>query len=157
MNFLELQPTIASLIARSPTFAANAAVVFADSGTVKKEKEAALDLDNNPPGPGFNIAVWPPTRGNASGDPCGVEGVDAGVVVRLEVNPKSLPGNPIDAAFCINTMTTKIVEAVLGAAPEAGGVTFQLASDAFELVNFDEGLIAYHIRFVRFCVWGVGN
>jgi hypothetical protein len=159
MNFTALQKTVRDLIAAHASFSAKPEVIFKDSGNKRSAIEAALDISSTPAGPGYAVMVWPPARGHSDSEQAGINGVDAMVVVRFEVNPKflaTLPGlNPAqDPEEWLNTRVANIVAAVLSAPAEVGGVKFQLAADAFELVNFDEGLIAYHLRFARFAVFG---
>jgi hypothetical protein len=167
MNFIALQKTVYNLIVASATFAADAAsTVCQDSGDKRAFIEAALDIANGSPvGKGYTVSVWPPVRGNSDGELGGQSGVECTIVVRFEVNPALFQNAaflaalaaltpPQDASAWLNTRLAAIVAAVLGAGPEAGGTKFQLAADAFELVNFDEGLVAYHLRFVRLAVFG---
>lgn len=157
MNFVDLQKTVRDLIAAHATFAPLAAsTVFVDLGDKKASLEAALDVTSTPPGPGYAIAVWPPARGNSDSETAGINGVDCMLVVRFEVNPQFLK-DQADAGKWVNTRVKDLIASVMGNEPDAGGVRFQLAADAFELVNFDEGLLAYHIRFSRFAVFGEGT
>lgn len=168
MNFLNLQSKVAALISAHATFKDAADdTVCQDLGDKKSFIEASLDISTDPTGDGYAISVWPPARGHSDSEAGGATGVDALVVVRFEVNPEMLKkldplpnlpdGTKQDAStIWLNTRIKDIVNAVLSAPPEVGGVKFQLAADAFELVNFDEGLVAYHIRFSRFVVFGIG-
>jgi hypothetical protein len=47
-----------------------------------------------------------------------------------------------------------VAVAVLAVDADPGGVKFQLASDAFELINFDEGELAFHMRFKSLVIFG---
>ena len=180
MQFVDLQTTVYDAIAGHPTFKPNAdGTVFEDFGNIKSQVEAALDVSNG--GAGYAIEIWPPARGHSDSEMAGISGVDCLIVVRFEINPKMLQSIPQtnlrgvndefitgvggeqigDAAFTdvgewVNTRVKDIISAVLSLPPELNMERFQLAADAFELTNFDEGLLAYHIRFARFAVFGQG-
>jgi hypothetical protein len=158
MNFIEIQNVVRDAIKASPTFSAAAATtVCSDNGDKKTFKEDALQNS------GYSVSVWPPTKGMADQGEDKVVGVDAIIIARLEINPTKLaaleaanisnPANPTQGNF-INTRIAAIIKAVINLAPEANRSRFALAADAFEMVNFDEGLVAYHIRFTRFAVFG---
>ena len=162
MEFLEMQEAVAALIGAHPTFAALAATtIFEDLGDAQDLGEQALaDADR-----GYCVKVWPPVRASAQDEAAGVAGADVAIVVRFEVSPVKLaaikaahdldPGNPAKpkAAKWLTTRIRDIIGAVIDAEPPAGGVRYQLTSDAFEMVNFDDGLVAYHIRFAKFNVF----
>lgn len=162
MNFTQVQRTIKNLISAHPTFAPTSGSatpsVIADLGYQKAKIENSLETN------GFAVAVWPPTKGDFTGDSWAENvPVDSTVTVRLEVVPNWLKQQ--DALFAadptkmsgddmFNFLIESIAEAVLGAASEAGGTRFMAAKDFFELMNFDEGLLAVHMRFDRFTVFG---
>lgn len=157
MNFIDLQQSVRDLIAGSDSFAAQAdATVFVDDGTVKQQVEKALAEQ------GYAVGVWPPLAGKADSQAASRVKVMSRIVVRVMFNPEQLKqvaaANQADAtkptvgAF-VNTMLAAVVQSVLGGDPEPGGLKFELADDAFELVNLDEGLLAYHIRFDRLAVF----
>jgi hypothetical protein len=70
--------------------------------------------------------------------------------------PSAIVGSQLykDPGHVVNGMIKDLIGAVIEADPDNGGVRFGLAPDAFELVTFDDGLVAYHIRFSRFAVFG---
>jgi hypothetical protein len=158
MNFVDIQDNVRDAIKASPTFTAQAATtVCSDNGDKKTFKEDALQNS------GYSVSVWPPTRGMSNQDEDAVVGVNAVIVVRLELNPTKLaaieaahvatPSDPTQGNF-INTKVAAIIKAVLRIDPLPAAVRFALAADAFELITFDEGLVAYHIRFTRFTTFG---
>lgn len=182
MMFTQLMQAVYNAIVAHPTFATLAAkTVFKDLGDKKPVIESALDISGN--GAGYAISVWPPARGHSDGELSGVTGVDALIVVRFEVNPQMLQAIPNsnlrgigaeiiqgvggdevgdtssfdDADEWVNSRIEDIVNAVLSLPPENNMQRFQLAADALELTNFDEGLLAYHIRFIRMSVFGQGS
>ncbi len=160
MNFLNINATVRDAIAAHAAFAAVPAAVILDLGFSRNTIEHAL---NNP---GYSVAVWPVTKGSSDSEVAGRSGVYSAVVVRFEVNPQKLKtvqlahdATPADentptADVWLNTKLKAIVAAVLGIAPSNGGIKFQLDADAFEMTNFDEGLLAYHLRFQRLAVFG---
>jgi hypothetical protein len=165
MNLTDLQKNVTALVAANPTFSASAAVaVFADLGFSKPAMEKSLDFKAG--GAGWAIAVWPPLKGKAMDEYAGQTGVDCTIAVRLEVNPQKLKDVQVkyaannalpDAGQYLAGLIKSVVAAVISAPPEDGGVRFALSSggdDAIELMNFDEGLIAYHVRFDCFAVLG---
>jgi hypothetical protein len=178
MIFTSLMSTVQGAIAAHPTFAPNAATtVFKDLGDKKNIIEAALDSSSK--GAGYAISVWPPARGHSDGEMALVSGIDCLIVVRFEISPIMLTAIPNanlrgvgaeiiqgvggdnvdttpfdDADEWVNSRIQDIVAAVLSIPPENNMQKFQLASDAFELINFDPGLLAYHIRFVRMSAFG---
>ena len=150
MNFIDLQSVVRDLIAAHATFSADAAsTVFADVGNVKPLVEEALQVK------GYAVTVWPPIRGNVTQDdgPAGIVPIESIIVVRLEVLPQKLAGQDDPSAY-LNGLVRDIIGAVLSAPEEIGGVRFGVPPDAFDLMNFDEGLIAYHLRFKRLAVFG---
>lgn len=153
MNFIGLQKRVSDLIKAHSTFEMLAATtVFEDLGHVTNLIEQALNDKDR----GYAIGVWPPTRGVASDEAAARPGVDAGIVVQFLISPKRLVQEASPADW-VSTRIKDIIAAVLAEFPEPGGVRFQLASDAFELMGFDDGLIVYHIRFVRFAVFGLDS
>jgi hypothetical protein len=166
LNFLDLQQAVYDLISAHPTFAALAPqTVFLDLGNVKSQVEAALAQDPDQPiGPGYAIAVWPPVAGTTTMEyEAGQTPVESRIVVRLEINPKTLTARQAahdadstlpDCGQWVNGMIKDIAAAVLEADPELGGLKFGLAKDFYELMNFDEGLLAFHLRFTRMAVFG---
>jgi hypothetical protein len=159
MDLTALTKTVRDAIAANALFSDDAAnTVFEDYGTLKTKKETALDLDGSPrvaKGKGYDISVWPPARGNSNDQMAGLTGADCAVIVRFEINPKALAAlSPSDAGVWVTTRVKAIFDSVLGIPPENNLTRFQLAADCFELVNFDEGLIAYHLRFARFTTFG---
>lgn len=148
MNFIALQKTVRDAIAAHATFSADAATsVIADVGHARPILEKSLGAI------GYAIGIWPPVRGNAQGELAGIDGITATIVVRLEFSPIILAAQPDPSAW-VNQRISDAIEAVLDIDPELGGLKFQLAPEAFELMNFDEGLLAYHIRFERMAVFG---
>lgn len=167
INFVLAQQTARDLIAANSFFVADAATtVFVDLGFSKSLTDAALNIPSlgaGGAGKGYAVSVWPATRGSAAGEEAGQTGVESTFIVRLEANPQQL--KIVDAAHAsdsskptavewFNTFVAAVISSLLSADPELGGVKWELAGDAFELTNFDEGLIAYHIRFKRFTVFG---
>jgi hypothetical protein len=160
MNFLTLQDNVRALIAAHATFAPVAdTAVFADLGFSASDMESSLDFDE---GNGYAIAVWPPFKGQADPEYSGAVGVNSMIVVRIEVNPKLLEKAMADkvaddskptASEFLAGMIKDICDAVLGQGPEVGGQQFSLAPEALEMASFDEGCIAYHIRFIRLAVF----
>lgn len=159
MNYLLIQDTIRDAIKADAQFAlAAATTICSDDGTSKRFLENALANT------GYSVSVWPPTRGDANRNEDAHVGVEAMSVVRLQINPQLLntiraanisnPSNPTVGNY-INILVAAVIRAVLNIAPSPTGVRFALAPDAFDLVTFDEGLIAYHIRFTRLAVFGV--
>lgn len=156
MKFADLQKTVQTLVAGAASF--NAATIY-DFGFQKADIEDALDMKN---GQGYVAGVWPVAHAQlTSEDASGEAPLLARVVVRLEISPLKLKA--INAAYVqdntqpdvgmfINGLIQEIIDAVLADPPEAGGTKFEMARDCFEMVNFDEGLIAFHLRFNRFCV-----
>ncbi len=152
MNFITLQQTIRDAIAANTLFAADAATtVLKDNGASKSDLEKAFLTK------GYSIAVWPSTKGSANRNEDAHQGVECQTLVRLCINPQKLKSirvaNHSDGEF-INNSVAAIVASVIGIAPSPTGVRFQLDPDAFELISFDEGMIAYHIRFSRLAVFG---
>lgn len=150
MKFIAIQKTVRDLIAAHPSFEADAATTcIADSGYGKPLIEKSL-ADK-----GFSIAVWPPANGSVLDEHAsGATGVQVTIVVRVEFEPRAIQSAPSAAAF-VNQTLADIIAAVMNQSAEAGGVRFELSRNAFELMNFDEGLVAYHIRFEQFAVFGI--
>jgi hypothetical protein len=160
MKFLAYQQIIHDLIAASPAFVATAASsVVIDLGFSRPAMEESLQ-DN-----GFCASVWVPTKGDAtSTDAAESIPIDNVFVVRMEFLPGKLKEfdrqhkmasiNPSAAQF-VSTLIECMIKSIVGAAPSPGGVRFMPATDFYELMNLDEGLLAYHFRFVRFTVFGV--
>lgn len=153
MNFLDIQQTLRDAIAANTLFAADAAVtVVKDNGASKHAIEEAFLTK------GYSIAVWPSTKGRANQDEDAHQAANVQNVVRLCINPQQLKairtGNTQTDGNYINVALAAIIASVLGIAPDPAGIRFQLDPDAFELISFDEGMIAYHIRFSRVTVFG---
>ena len=165
MRFTTLQDDVRAAIAAHATFSTTAATnVVADLGHSLKAIETALDASTPTPGPGWVVAVMPPTKGEADGEYGPLGGCLASIVVRIGVNPTILTSvdaahaadntNPTAGAF-VSGLVQDAIAAVLGMSADAGEVmATKLAADAIELFNFDEGLLAYHLRFQRFVVFG---
>jgi hypothetical protein len=148
MNFIALQKTVRDAIAAHATFLADAAgTVIADVGHAKPILEKSLQDK------GYSIAVWPPVKGEAFGELAGIDGVNSTIVVRIQFEPHKL-AEQTDPSAWMNQRITAVVEAILSIQEEVGGTKFRLVNEAFELMNFDEGLVAYHIRFERLAVFG---
>ncbi len=160
MDFTNVQPVLQIAIsAANPMSALNPTNVVVDYGHARPQVESLLDVSTTPPGAGWAIAIWPTSKGSAlDNDASGSEAVDSVVVIRVSFNPKflisqdaaaaaDLTGNTPIASTFVNQVLQSIVRAVLGIAPDFGGVHFQLAGDAFELMDIDEGLLAFHLRF----------
>jgi hypothetical protein len=129
------------------------------------------------PGPSgchFDIAVTPGVSyvfvmgSSIGGDDLGLQNgtqhlavsgtfVANGNLVNLLGGSNDLVGSQLypDPGQVVNGMIKDLIGAVIEADPDNGGVRFALSSDCFELVTFDEGLVAYHIRFNRFAVFGL--
>jgi hypothetical protein len=155
MKLIDAQTAVRNLIAAHPTYAATAATgVLIDLGHVRAELEHSLKESVN----GYCVGVWPLARGHAFAEEqgAGISRVDGVIVARLEVNPKKLKAlRQAQAGSELTWLNAKIndlMKAVISETPDAGGEAFRLAEDAFELVNFDEGLAAWHFRFVRLAV-----
>lgn len=153
MNFLDLQKNVTSVLAAAPAFTANPSAVFADLGNQKSQFETALA------NVGYAISTWPPIRGKA--DPEASYGGQALVkvlfVVRVAINP-SFEKVQADAFAYVNGFVEAVIAALLSAPADGpGGAKYCLhEEDPFELVQFDTGLIDYHIRFWSNTVFG-GN
>lgn len=155
MKLCAITKTVRDAIAADGLFSNDAAdTVFEDYGNVNAQRGEALDLDNGSAKKGYFIAVWPPARGSSHQDMSGIAQNEVAVVVRFEVNPKVLPADPSQWSQWFTSRLQAIIESVLGIAPEINGTRFQMAPEAFELMNFDEGLIAYHVRFLRPVTFG---
>lgn len=151
MNFIDLQRTVYNAVKGiEGDFAFDATGLFKDLGFQSSAIEQSVDPDKN----GYAVIVWPPFRGNGVvEEQAGINQVESTVVVRFEVNPAWLEKtfqNDTDAAsdWILNRLKA-IAQAVLGIPVEPNGLRFSLAQDAFDLANFDDSLVAYHIRFVR--------
>lgn len=154
MEFINLQYHVWKLISAAAAFSANAATtVFEDIGFSDPAVAAALDLSTAPAGAGYAIKVWPPARGRSGQEVGGQVGTENTIVVRIEVNPQLLKTMKTPARW-LNSLCNALVVAIVQDGPELGGVRFTLAPDGYELINFDEGLIAYHFRFEKFAVFG---
>jgi hypothetical protein len=156
MNFIAMQQTIRDAIAANALFAPDnpggtAVTVLKDNGASKHLIEKAFLTF------GYSVAVWPCTKGSANPNEDAHQAGPATYVVRLCINPQKLKtirnNNQSDGEF-VNTSLAAIIASVLGVAPSPAGIRFQLDADAFELISFDEGMIAYHIRFSRVTVFG---
>lgn len=157
MTFENLQQETRDLIAAHVLFISDAlTAVLVDLGTVKAKADNSFS-DN-----GYAILIWPPMRGVASGvEPSGIIGLEATIVVRLEVNPIKLKAlqeaydtlntNPTPMQW-VNAKVVAIKSALLDAEPEVGGVKYEPEQDFLELVTLDEGMLAYHLRFNHFVV-----
>lgn len=139
--------------------------VFADLGQAKNAAEtrlAGFSTVNNIQQGGYNVFVWPPAMAHLADEAAGLDLVNATCVVRFEVNPlvivslANLNPAPNGPAWVAGKVKA-IVADVLGANIELNQTKFQLAPDSIELVSFDQGLIAYHIRFWRTVAIGIGS
>lgn len=154
MDILTAVNTIHDAIAANALFLADAnKTVLIDLGDKKNQIEKNLDTGSNQPG--YSVSVWPPSGAGSDEEVAGQTGAEVRYIVRFEVNPKLFKniGNETAQHWTLNRLKA-IIASVLGVPPTNGGVRFALARDAFELMNFDEGLVAYHIRFVGFSVLG---
>lgn len=142
MTFFDVIPTALTAIQAHPTFAPdNNQSVMADLGASKAAYELSLEQR------GYAVGVFPPTQGQAEDDFAGVPAVHCKMIVRLEIKPsQTTDWNKVSGLF------VSIIDALVTLDPDPGGVKWALAHDAFELVAFDEGVLAYHIRFNRFLV-----
>lgn len=147
MNFLTLPKTVRDLIAAHASFSADAATtVLLDYGHAKPLREKALASK------GYCVEVWPPMRGDSDSEVAGISGVLTTLVVRVSFEPQTVTAQANPDSW-VNQKLIDVIDAVLSAEPDAGGVRFQLAPDAFELMNFDEGVLAFHLRFQRLAVF----
>jgi len=152
----DLQSTVAAAILANVLFTEDA-VVFEDLGNVKTKKEEALDVSTTPPGPGYNIAVWPPANGISNAEPYIAVGTQNRIIARFEVNPAlfktaAFLALDIDPSEWFMARLVAIMTSVLNIVPGPGEERFTLHSEAYELTDFDEGLIAYHIRFQKYAI-----
>lgn len=155
-NFLNIQQTVVDLIDESAGLVAGS--VLLDLGHVREDLEKSLQ-DN-----GYAIGVWPPVGGKRTADAAaGAEGLQVTVPVRIEFNPEKLkalrkaniqdPNQP-KAEQWVDDVLSQVAAMVLTADPDAGNTRFEFADDAFDLVDFDDGLLSFHMRFTKFCVFG---
>lgn len=165
MIFTGIQEAYQAAIAVHPFFSAQAATtVLIDLGNVTQAIESALAY---PAGAGYAVAVWPPTKGSATDDGGDVGLIHAQSVIRLAVNPLYLTalntahaGNNAlpTASQWVREAIESIVQALKGIAPSDGNPEkIMMATDFFELMNLDEGLLAFHLRFVCLAVMGDSN
>jgi hypothetical protein len=154
MKFIDLQRTVYNALKGvAGEFAFESTALFKDIGFQSSAIETSVDPDKN----GYAVIVWPPFRGNGVvEEQAGINQVETTVVVRFEVNPAWLSksfgetqdGSDAASDWILNRLKS-IAQAVLSIPIEPNGLRFSLAQDAFDLANFDDSLVAYHIRFIR--------
>lgn len=147
MSFMTFIDDAADLIGQHDTFVADVGSVVVDLGDQKQHIEARLfDAAK-----GYAISVWPPVEGVASEDQASGEcNVGSSVTVRVEINPKTGLANATSTKWnYVANFIRSVTDALLSADADPGGVKWELEPNFFSLIQFDEGLIAFHLRFKR--------